>query len=83
MKNYSDTIKDPKQKTMTAKAYSFKYKVIELLVVKYGFTSRMEKGFKPIYEKFSVLFDDLIFNKQMSLLEIKQFIRESINLKIN
>jgi hypothetical protein len=83
MKNYSETIKSIKHKTLTAKALKFRINLVDLLVKHHGFNHRLEKGFEPIYKKTFILFNDLVFDKKMTLPEIKTFIRESINLKIN
>lgn len=83
MKNYSETIKSLNEKTLTAKALKFRANLVEILVKHYGFTHRLKNDFRPIYHKVVILFNDLVFDKKMTLPEIKVFIKESINLKIS
>jgi phosphotransacetylase len=77
MKNYSDTICNKQNRTLTAKAYKFQTKVIEIVAKKNGIT-RYHSEFKFTREKLNMLFQDLFIDKELTILEVKEIIQNSI-----
>jgi hypothetical protein len=86
MKNYSETICSLKNRTLTAKAYKFQTRVIEIVANKNGIT-RYHTEFKETKDKLNNLFQDLFIDKKLSIEEVKDLIKKSIcpeieNLKL-
>lgn len=77
MENYSDTICSIKNRTLTAKAYKFKTRVIEIVAKKNGLT-RYHSEFRETKDKINTLCLDLFINKKMTINQVKEFIKKSI-----
>ena len=73
-RNETDLIKCSKSRKLTAKGYKFKWQCIELIAKNRGL-NKYSKELKPIIEKFSLILDDLIIDKKMTLNEIKELIK--------
>lgn len=76
-KNYSDTICDKNKRFLTAKAYKFKYRIIDIVAKKRGLT-RYHSEFKPVKEQINNLIDHLLIDKEFSIDEVKEVIKKSI-----
>ena len=73
-KNYSETIKDKQKRTLTAKAYKFVHNCIEISANQEGLT-RYHAQMKPLKEKIYSLMNYLILDKELSIQEIKELIK--------
>lgn len=83
-KNYSDLIKDKKNRTLTAKGYKFLSKCIDIAAEQRGLT-RYHKEIKPIREQLRAILTHLIVDLEYSTAEIKKVVQTSLkkDLKIN
>ena len=73
-KNETELIKDSKKRWLTAKASKFENRCINIIADQYG-TSRYDPKMKPLKEKFRNIFEHLVIDKKLSLLEIKELIK--------
>ena len=78
-RNETDLIKCSKSRKLTAKGYKFKWQFIDLIAKNKGL-NKYSKELNPIKEKFSLIIDDLIIDKKMTLNEIKELIKSRIYL---
>lgn len=74
MKNYSDLIKDKSKRTLTAKAYKFLWKCIDIIAESKGL-NRYSLEMRPVKEKFSKIINHLIIDKEMTISEITELIK--------
>lgn len=75
MKNYSDLIKSKEQRILTAKGYKFVWKCIDI-VAKQNNTSRYSNEIKRQKDLLKKTIEDLIFEKGLSISEIKSLIKD-------
>lgn len=73
-RNYSDLIKDPYQRTLTAKGYKFLSRCINIAAEVKG-TSRYAPDMKETKEKLKTVLLDLIIDKRLNLDQIKELIK--------
>jgi hypothetical protein len=73
-KNETELIKCSKNRWLTAKAVKFENRCIHIIANQYG-TSRYDPKIKPLKEKFTNIFEHLVFDKKLSLVEIKELIK--------
>ena len=78
-RNETDLIKCSKKRILTAKCYKFKWQCIDIIAKNKGL-NRYSKELKPLKEKFSLILDDLIFDKKMSIEDIKDLIKSRTTL---
>lgn len=74
MKNYSELIKDVRQRTLTAKGSKFLYKCLDIIAEHKG-THKYAKDFKETSDKFKKIMYHLIIDKGMSMQEITDLIK--------
>lgn len=84
MKNYSDLIKNKKERTLTAKGQKFVWRCIEIVAKQHGLTI-YHSEIKELKEKIKSIMNELIIDKGYNLAEIKSFIKNRTinNIKIN
>lgn len=79
-KNYSDLIKDKPKKILTAKGYKFLWKCIDIVAKQRGL-NRYSQELKPVKEKLKEILSYLIIDKELSIEEIKEIVKNrTLNL---
>ena len=74
MKNESTFIKCSKKRTLTAKALKFLNRCIDIMAKQKGLT-RYHAELKPLKEKLSTIIYHLFIDKQLSIEDIKELIK--------
>mgnify|MGYP003519354213 CR=1 len=74
MRNETEFIKSTSERTLTAKAYKFVWKCIDIIAEQNGF-NRYSKELKPLKEKLQNLLVSLFIDKRLSINEIKELIK--------
>lgn len=73
-KNHSELIKDKEKRILTAKAYRFVWRCIDLIAENKNL-NRYSAEMKPLKAKFSAIINDLIIDKGMTIPEITDLIK--------
>lgn len=74
MKNYSDTVKCPNKRILTAKGKRFLWKCIDIIAA-HKSLHRYSKDMQPIKEKFTAIIHDLLIEKGMTIAEVTDLIK--------
>ena len=75
-KNYSDLIKDKNKGLLTAKGYKFQWQCIELIAKTKNINyCRFSPEIKELKVKFTNIFLHLVIDKELTLKEIKELIK--------
>jgi hypothetical protein len=83
-KNYSDLIKDKNKRLLTAKAYKFQWQCIELIAKTKNINyCRFSPQIKELKVKFTNIFLHLVIDKELTLKEIKELIKNKTLLVEN
>ena len=76
MKNQTDTIKNKSQIILTAKAYKFVWKCIDIIVASKGL-SRYSPEAKDLKIRFQTIAEHLFIDKELSISQVKELIKKS------
>lgn len=75
-KNYSELIKDKNKRILTAKGYKFQWQCIELIAkTKNQNFCRFSPQIKELKNKFTEIYLHLVIDKELTLKEIKELIK--------
>ena len=75
-KNYSDLIKCKNERLLTAKGYKFKWQCIELIAKTKNINyCRFSPQIKELKNNFTNIFLHLVIDKELTLKEIKELIK--------
>lgn len=76
MKNYSELIADKQKRKLTAKGNKFVWRCIDIIAASKGL-HKYSPEMKPIKEKFVPIVHHLIIDKEMTIQEITEVIKQS------
>ena len=77
MKNYSETICNKEKRQLTAKGYKFLTQIVQIVANKNGL-HRCQSEFKPVKEKIYNLIHHLLIDKELTINEVKEIIKNRI-----
>ena len=75
MKNYSEAVKDKSKRQLTAKGNTFVWRCIDIVANAKG-TNKFSPDFKADKEKIRVLIHDLLIDKELSIKDVTELIKE-------